>query len=119
MLEEIKNVAQDERSLGHRKWFQDENIELIVWFSADKQLSGLELIYDLGKGERSLTWKKGSLLGHFKVMTDDKAPLKNLSPTLIPNGEIPKSELIKTFIESSKTIDDDIRETVLNYLNDI
>lgn len=58
MLKEIENVRQvpDE---GPRRWFIDENMDLILWYDDNGKLEGFQLYYDKRSVQRSITWKLG------------------------------------------------------------
>lgn len=58
MLVEIENVRQVPGE-DHRRWFVDENTDLIVWYDASGDLiTGFQLCYDKKSVQRCLTWQK-------------------------------------------------------------
>ncbi|QEN08583.1 hypothetical protein EXM22_11525 [Oceanispirochaeta crateris] len=56
MLVEIENVRQVPGE-DHRRWFLDENTDLIVWYdSSGEKITGFQLCYDKKSVQRCLTW---------------------------------------------------------------
>ncbi len=56
MLRELKNIKQIEGE-PRRRWFADEELDLILWYNSDKRLDGFEICYDKLAGSKSITWK--------------------------------------------------------------
>ena len=73
MLAEIKNVRQIPGE-DTRRWFVDENTDLIVWFSPPdgKTISGFQLCYDKKSVQRCLTWQKDSSAGTSLLSADGR-----------------------------------------------
>lgn len=57
MLRELKNVRQV-KGEGRRRWFIDDEIELILWYDSAKKLEGFQICYDRLSGTRTVTWKR-------------------------------------------------------------
>jgi len=57
MLRELENVRQL-KGEGVRRWFIDEDLELILWYDVNKKLEGFQILYDKLAGTRTITWKK-------------------------------------------------------------
>ena len=55
MLAEIRNARQIAGE-DFRRWFTDEEFDLIVWYGDDRSLVGFQLCYDKQDRERALTW---------------------------------------------------------------
>ena len=64
MLEKLGNVPQQARVKGFRRWFADEEMELILWYAESGELTGFQLCYDVPRKERAFTWKKEQGLTH-------------------------------------------------------
>lgn len=112
MLTEIRNVKQ-ERGAGRRRWFESEGLDFVVWLDAAGAPTGFQLCYDLGRGERALTWRSGGGFTHSAVDGGDSTPLKNESPILVPDGATPWAALTKLFAERSGSLEPGLRELVL------
>ena len=56
MLRELKNIRQIDGE-RRRRWFADDEMDLILWFSPEKRLDGFEICYDKLGGTRTITWK--------------------------------------------------------------
>ena len=50
-----------------RRWFTDEDLDLIVWFSEQGAPDGFQLCYDRRGHERALTWTKGAGYRHDRI----------------------------------------------------
>ncbi len=72
MLVEIKNVRQIPGE-DIRRWFVDENTDLIVWYDpAAEIISGFQLCYDKKSVQRCLTWQKSSSAGTSLLSADGR-----------------------------------------------
>ncbi|MFW5812247.1 MAG: hypothetical protein ACOCWS_04610, partial [Alkalispirochaetaceae bacterium] len=67
MLSEIKPVRQVPGE-GFRRWFTDEEMDLIVWYDGEdqEQIEGFQLCYDKEVLERALTWRPEAGFTHHK-----------------------------------------------------
>jgi hypothetical protein len=95
MLAEFKRVKQ-EGGAARRRWFQDEAMELILWYGVGEGPVGFQLCYPgSDHEERALTWREGLGFSHARVDSGDSRPDKNLTPILVPDGVVPW-ELLET-----------------------
>jgi hypothetical protein len=111
VLHEIKNVKQ-ERGAGRRRWFEADDLELVVWHDTSGHLTGFQLCYDLGQGEHALTWRPGTGFSHAVVDSGDATPLKNQSPVLTPDGDVPWQEIARLFDAQSESLEPKLRQLV-------
>jgi hypothetical protein len=112
MLVEFKKVKQ-EGGATRRRWFQDEAMELIVWFGAGRAPEGFQICYpgpDLV--ERALTWRDGHGFSHARVDGGDDRPDKNLTPILVRDGPVPWAQVGEEFGWRGAGLDPLIREFV-------
>src|SRR5689334_4469777 len=96
MLHEIKNVKQ-EPGPGQRRWFESDALELVVWYDPAGQVTGFQLCYDLRHGDHALTWRAGTGFAHAVVDSGEETPLKNQTPILTPEGDVPWQEIARLF----------------------
>jgi hypothetical protein len=117
VLTEYKQVKQ-EPGAGRRRWFEDDGLELIVWYGAGGQVEGFQLCY-LGadRWERALTWQAGRGFRHARVDTGDSRPDKNLTPVLVKDGAVPWGQVQRQFAERSAELEPAVRELVLQALS--
>ena len=108
---EIRNVRQEEGA-GSRRWFESDGFDLVVWHEADGTLTGFQLCYDFGQGERALTWRPNAGFAHSVVDQGDASPLKNLTPVLTPDGAVPWAEIAARFAEQSATLEAGLRQLI-------
>jgi len=112
VLREIRNVKQ-EGGPGRRRWFEAEALELVVWFGGnEEQVSGFQVCYDLGRGERALTWREGAGFTHSIVDTGDADPLRNETPVLRLDPQVPWAEITRAFEACSGELESGLRELV-------
>ena len=103
MLQELKNVRQI-RGEGLRRWFADENLELILWYDSEKKLEGFQICYDKLAGTRTITWRKAS-----PVEGETKS-------ILVSDGPYNKARLFALMQRSSESLDSNLRSFILNRL---
>jgi len=101
-----------------RRWFSDDDFDLVVWFSDSGSIAGFELCYDKSHAERALIWSSSGGYGHFRVDTGERTPLKNLTPILVADGALAKDRVIAGFLEVSKNLDPAIRSFVIARLQE-
>jgi len=101
-----------------RRWFSDDDFDLVVWFSDSGSIAGFELCYDKSHAERALIWSSSDGYGHFRVDTGERTPLKNLTPILVADGALAKDRVIAGFLEVSKNLDPAIRSFVIARLQE-
>ena len=60
MLKEIEGVRQIPED-GPRRWFVDDNMDLIVWYDENHDnINGFQLCYDKKSVQRCLTWQRNA-----------------------------------------------------------
>ena len=93
-------------------------MELIVWYDRADALEGFQLCYatEGGRSECALTWRAAGGFVHSRVDSGDASPLKNQTPILVPDGEVPWAELEAGFRERSAAIDSELSALVLERL---
>jgi hypothetical protein len=111
MLHEIKNVRQ-ERGAGQRRWFESDGLELVFWFDAAGQVTGFQICYDLGHGEHALTWRPVAGFAHATVDEGEETPLKNQTPILLPDDDVPWQAIARLFDGQSESLDPALRQLV-------
>lgn len=116
MLREIKNVKQ-ERGPGRRRWFESEQLDLVLWLDERAGIGGFQVCYDLGRGERALTWRSGEGFAHSIVDAGDSSPLKNQAPVLRPDPHVPWREIAGAFDACSDGLEGGVREFVAEKLH--
>lgn len=112
MLIENRSVKQ-EAGAGRRRWFESDGLELVVWLDARGGVEGFQLCYARTEGERALTWRTGQGFTHSSVDSGNETPLKNKTPVLNPDGEVPWAELAALFKLRCATVEPMLRELIL------
>jgi hypothetical protein len=106
MLREIRNTRQVP-SEHPRRWFTDEDMDLVVWLGDDDSIVGFQLAYDQIRSEHALTWKYQSGFQHDSVDNGEGRPGKyKATPILIPDGEFSAPVIAERFKERATDIDE-------------
>lgn len=86
MLKEAKNVMQVPGE-PRRRWFDDEDFDLIVWFEPGEEIWGFQLCYDREKKPRALTWTRRYGYKHAGIDNGEHIwGASKSSPVLIEDG---------------------------------
>ncbi len=104
MLYEIDKPRQIENE-GFRRWFTDEDCDLIVWYTDDGALEGFQYCYDKNSKERCLTWKKTGSYVHAGVDDGEVYGQNKMSPVLVSDGIFDKWSIAEEFKKTSAEID--------------
>jgi hypothetical protein len=104
MLREIRNVKEIPGQ-GVRRWFNDEHLDLFVWYDAGGRILGFQLCFDKDtRDERALTFTEdeGYSLDH--VATE--ASVCDLgSPVMVRAGEFSCRQLIDQLGERGEMLE--------------
>jgi len=110
MLTESPQVRQEPgRS---RRWFGDDQLELIVWLDEQEGVEGFQLCH----GAQALTWRRAAGFTAGRIDEGDATPLKNLTPVVEPGGAVAWAELTELFRARSVPIEAKFRELILSRL---
>jgi hypothetical protein len=112
----MENVRQH-RGEGFRRWFRDEQFDLIVWYKNSRgfeipDIIGFQLCYDTNGDERAVTWYASGSYTHDRVDDGDRAGRRDLSPILVSDGVFPAERVAEDFRRASAGIDRRIAELV-------
>ena len=78
MLVEIEGVRQIPEE-GPRRWFVDENMDLIIWYLPDRiSITGFQLCYDKKSVQRCLTWQRGEKGSSSTLSADGRFSMKRV-----------------------------------------
>jgi len=108
MLSELKRVPQVRRASGYRRWFADDELDLIVWYTEAGEINGFQLCYDLNGRERAFTWKQDVGLTHAAVDIGDDSPLADRAPMLVPEPVAPVEKVVSQFNTRAEALDDEL-----------
>jgi hypothetical protein len=116
VLQEEKNVQQYPNE-PRRRWFLDQEFDLIVWGDEGGEISSFQLCYHKQRDEHALVWRAREGFGHYKVDQGEPSPTQNLSPMMVDDGIVPMEWLQETFKAHSKEIPANIRNFVVKMLD--
>jgi hypothetical protein len=99
-----------------RRWFEDEFFDLIVWYDQRQEIFGFQLCYEKSRDEHALTWLEDRGYGLHRIDTGEQSVWETSSPVLIADGAFPRQQIIERFLESSKAIDPNVVQYVVQKL---
>ncbi len=112
MLKEYQQVRQIAGE-AKRRWFNDEYFDLIIWLSADDEIVGFQLCYDIARRHRALTWRAESGFTHHRIDDGENRPGKvKASPILVSNGLFDAAQIAARFQQASTQIEHQIRDFI-------
>ncbi len=114
MLREIRNVKQYPGQL-FRRWFNDELLDLFVWYDAGGRIAGFQLCFDKDKQERAWTYTDENGYSLDDVDADGSA-WDMSSPVLVPGTEFPRVRLLAQLGERSAVLDRRLFEYLMEKL---
>ena len=116
MLVELLNVKQ-EGGATRRRWFQDDGMELILWFGGTGAPEGFQICYAApDRKEHALTWRPDQGFTHEEVKSGGTRPDKNMTPILVKDGAVPWELVQSEFERRSTRLDPAVRVYVLGVL---
>jgi hypothetical protein len=116
MLKEMSVGQQSGRA--RRRWFTDEDFNLIVWFSEQGAPDGFQLCYDRRGHEHALTWTEDAGYRHDRIDDGEGNPTKNRSPILVSDGAFAGTDALERFEMSSAEVEPPIRQFVAQKLRE-
>lgn len=116
MLKEAKHVMQITGE-PRRRWFDDEDFDLIVWFEPAEEIMGFQLCYDREKKPRALTWTKKHGYKHTGIDNGEHIwGAAKSSPVLIEDGLFDAPSISAKFERDAAEIPHGIAAFVLEKL---
>ena len=116
MLSEFPRVKQ-ESGPGRRRWFEDDGLDLIVWYDDAGEIRGFQICYRVAAiRARALTWRLGQGFAHAAVDEGDERPDKNQTPILIPDGEVPWERISEEIVQRGAALEPELRSLVVERL---
>ena len=97
---EVRDVRQNPNEYT-RRWFSDENSDLIVWYKPDETIEGFELTYDKTGDEKAIRWFADKGFSHYSVDAGEQSPLVNRTPILVAISGKPEIKQVLSCFEAS------------------
>ncbi|MBI3884881.1 MAG: hypothetical protein HY302_04025 [Opitutae bacterium] len=116
MLKEFVKVKQ-EGGGARRRWFEDDGLELIVWYDAAGAVEGFQILYGRGDGEHALSWRAAGGFAHHRVDQGDNL-FSKLAPILVPDGAVPWARIATEFAARGARLEPALRELVQGKLQE-
>jgi hypothetical protein len=111
MLREIGDVRQVPGE-PRRRWFSDEDFDLIVWPDPEAQIIGFQLCYDKETEQKALTWLKQDGYQHSRIDDGDNPGKMKASPVLEASGHFDREGIGRQFRKSRGEVPEKIADCV-------
>ena len=105
MLHELRNVRQVTGD-HFRRWFCDENLEIVVWYEEGGAIFGFQVCYDPREQPRALTWTQKRGFSHAAVDGGEDKPTSNRTPMLSPSHDYDAAKVREAFRACSSGLPD-------------
>ncbi|GAB6090018.1 hypothetical protein [Spirochaeta dissipatitropha] len=117
MLLELSSVRQIPEE-GFRRWFRDEDFDLIVWYSDkfERKITGFQLCYDKQHDERAVTFIEPNSFQHHKIDDGETPYNPKQSPMLIADGFFEAEPTISAFRGAAQQLEPELQELVVSTL---
>lgn len=119
MLGELKGISQHAESPGRRRWFGDEEMDLIVFYDPAGAPESFQLCYDKSGKEGAFTWTRGGKARHSAVDQGEDLPTDNRTPIFASDGVPPTARVLKDFEARSSELEPALRTVVVSALRSI
>ena len=114
-MRDVRQVPND----YFRRWFYDDNFDLVAWYQPDGSLHGFQLSYDKTGHEKALTWYCDRGLSHHRVDSGEASPLENRTPILIEeDGRFGMAKVLADFENSTAGLPPELRTVVLQKISE-
>src|SRR5215831_11788516 len=110
MLAELDNVPQERQGSGRRRWFADDEMELIVWYAETGAITGFQLCYDIRGKEGAFTWRDGADVWHTAIDSGEDSPLHNRTPIMVSGPPDSVDKVVADFKVRSQMLAADLAE---------
>lgn len=111
MLREIRDVRQVPGE-PRRRWFSDEDVDLIVWFDPKDRIIGFQLCYDKTTAQKALTWLELEGYRHSRIDDGDNPGKMKSSPVLEADGHFDRDRVGRRFRENTGEAPENIADFV-------
>jgi hypothetical protein len=101
-----------------RRWLSDDYFDLIVWYTRENGIYGIQLCYDKPYWERALTWISGKGFSHMEVDDGELNAWGSQTPILVPDGSFPADIVVAEFRRRAIELPSDLRDIVLDKLDE-
>ena len=101
-----------------RRWLSDDYFDLIVWYTGDNAIYGIQLCYDKPRWERALTWISRKGFSHMEVDDGEPNAWGNQTPILVPDGSFPADIVVAEFGRRGAGLPAKLRNLVLGKIDE-
>ena len=117
MLIEIENARQIDGE-ERRRWFKDNELDLIIWYDNSDAIIGFQLCYDKSTRERALTWNWPNRYSHNAIDDGEVPGGPKMTPILVADGVFDSARIAAEFRARSANLPPDLTNTIMKKLHD-
>ena len=113
MLKEFKQVRQIKGD-AKRRWFNDEIMDLIVWYDKNGTISGFQLCYGYPRNSHAFTWETENVFRHEAVDWGESDRLWQKATPILVQATHPfdAGRVLGQFRNSAQMLDPELKELV-------
>lgn len=111
MLREIHDVRQVPGE-PRRRWFSDEDFDLIVWLDPQDRLIGFQLCYDKETEQKALMWLEDDGYRHSRIDDGDNPGKMKASPVLEADGHFDREGIGRRFRKNQGDVPEALADRV-------
>ncbi|MEM7016342.1 MAG: hypothetical protein AAF512_03255 [Pseudomonadota bacterium] len=116
MLLEIPNVSQAPGE-PRRRWFTDDDFDVIVWFDGADEILGFQIAYDKREQQKALTWFPKQGFNHNIIDEGEDRPGRYKgTPILVVDGAFNAQAIADSFSAASNKLEQDLVDFIYNTL---
>lgn len=117
MLIERKHASQSSDA-HRRRWFANDELDLILWLDERGDALGFQLCYDKLTGEKALTWHNDEGYTHLGVDDGEGRPgAYKSSPTLCKELPMDADRVSRIFRRNAKNLGIELQQFVLQHID--
>lgn len=118
MLKEVHPLRQHADE-PRRRWFSDQQFDLIVWFDTQDNIVAFDLCYDKPLHEHVFRWRTRQPLQHLRVDDGEQQSGRHkMTPIYVADGSYDIHATAQQFATAGSEMDGAIRNFVLQRLAD-
>ncbi|WP_127478067.1 hypothetical protein [Sulfurivermis fontis] len=116
MLQELPRVRQHGAE-PRRRWFSDNEFDLIVWLDAEEAIIAFDLCYDKQRQEHVFRWRAAQGLSHLRVDDgEQRSGRHKMTPIYVTDGHFDAAAVARRFSAAAAAVPWGIRDFVLDRL---
>ena len=105
-----------ERGRTSSRWFNDEQLDLVVWHGEGRTITGFQLSYDKPHAEKAVSWRTGRGYVHNDVDDGERPGRYPGAAMLLADSAFEPDNVAQAFRSRATEIDQEVAQFVVNKL---